>query len=137
MYTPYLVPVSVKGILFEDGKVWLRFNERQEWELPGGKLDPGEQPEQTVTRELLEELGCDITPTMLVQAYLYTIAVSSDESRGVLVLTYVCELKKRVGDFELIGEAGLAKFQAFLPDEIASLPMPAFYKEAIEKALTR
>jgi 8-oxo-dGTP diphosphatase len=28
-----------------------------EWSLPGGKLKPGETPEQAVVREVLEELG--------------------------------------------------------------------------------
>jgi hypothetical protein len=56
-YNPYLVPISVKGIVFEDGKVWLRHNERNEWELPGGKLDEGEQPEETVVREMIKKAG--------------------------------------------------------------------------------
>lgn len=49
-YIPYLVPVSVKGIVFDDDGVWLRSNERGEWELPRGKIDPGEQPTETVVR---------------------------------------------------------------------------------------
>jgi 8-oxo-dGTP pyrophosphatase MutT (NUDIX family) len=76
MYTPYVVPISVKGIVMEEEKIWLRFNERQEWELPGGKMDAGEQPNETVVRELREELGLEVEPTRLVDAYLYTIKVS-------------------------------------------------------------
>ncbi len=33
------------------------------WEFPGGKVEPGEQPEAAVVREIREELGCEITVT--------------------------------------------------------------------------
>jgi 8-oxo-dGTP diphosphatase len=33
------------------------------WELPGGKVEPGEEPEAAVVREIAEELGCTVEVT--------------------------------------------------------------------------
>ena len=33
------------------------------WELPGGKVEPGEDPSRAVVRELAEELGCTVRVT--------------------------------------------------------------------------
>lgn len=130
----FTLPVSVKGIVVDGGKVWLRKNERNEWELPGGKIDAGEQPEQTLTRELKEELGFTVSVGKIIQAYVYTIQVSHDETRQVFVVTYVCELLEKSGKFEIMGEAGKAEFRSFDKNEIKELSMPEFYKQAIVEA---
>ena len=31
------------------------------WELPGGKVEPGEAPAAALVREIREELGCDVS----------------------------------------------------------------------------
>lgn len=135
MSNTYAIPISVKGIVIEDGYVWLRKNERNEWEIPGGKLDKGEQPEQTVVRELREELGFETTVIGLIKAYLYIIMTSQDESHGVMVIIYNCKLVKKVGNFEIIGEAGNSEYAKFSDEEIKDLNMPDFYKVAINKVL--
>lgn len=59
------VPVAAGMIVRPDGKVLL--GQRPEgkpwagwWELPGGKLEPGETPLQALARELHEELGITV-----------------------------------------------------------------------------
>ena len=130
----YIVPISIKGIVFEEDRVWLRKNERDEWELPGGKLDIGEQPEEAVVRELREELGFDVSVINIIQSYLYTLKHPNKFESNVLVVSYLCNLRGKVGDFEFEGEAGKAEFNLFSLENISGLTMPQFYKEAIINA---
>ena len=37
-----MTAISVKAVIIEEGRVLLLANDRGEWELPGGRLDPGE-----------------------------------------------------------------------------------------------
>lgn len=94
-------------------------------------MDEGEQPTETVIREMKEELGFDVEVKNLADAYLYKIKSNSDELKGVLVLSYVCNILGKSGEFEHEGEAGRAEFKAFDIEEIESLNMPDFYKKAI------
>ncbi|WP_457962506.1 NUDIX hydrolase [Arthrobacter sp. D1-29] len=49
-------------IVMQAGKVLMIFNRwRQEWELPGGMIDPHETPRAAATRELNEETGIAAT----------------------------------------------------------------------------
>ena len=79
-------PVSVKGVAVQAGKVLLLENERAEWELPGGKLELGEDPAGCVIREISEETGWTVTAGPLLDCWQYHIG----EGRDVVVVTYGC-----------------------------------------------
>jgi mutator protein MutT len=128
----YNLPISIKGIVFDNGKIWLRKNERGEWELPGGKIDPGEQPSETVVRELKEELGFDTETVKIIDVHIYTINIQH-KNNTVLVITYLCKLVSKTGQFEEFGESGKTEFQAFSMSEVNKLNMPEFYKNSITK----
>lgn len=127
------MPLSVKGIVEEHGKIWLRRNEWGKWELPGGRVDGEEQPDETVTRELAEELGLKVVPERIVDYYIWRKEFGNNPIIGIL--TYQCRLQSRSGGLELEGEAGKTHFGQFSVDKALDLPdLPELYKRAIKLA---
>jgi 8-oxo-dGTP pyrophosphatase MutT (NUDIX family) len=120
----YRFPVSVKGVVIRGGKVILLRNEREEWELPGGKLEQSESPERCLVREIAEELQLEVEPENILDSWIYTIVPGV----AVLVLTYGCV---ESSDAEPVLSREHKELRWFPLAEIDSLRMPEGYKASI------
>ena len=123
----YRFPVSMKGIFFIEGKIPLLKNERDEYELPGGKLELEETPENCLIREIEEEMGIQVTTKTILDSWLYHI----NQDTHVVIITYACTTKASINDLILSHEH--KELNLFMPNEISGLNMPEGYKRSIDR----
>ncbi len=86
------VLVAACALVDADGRVLLAQRPQGKpmaglWEFPGGKIETGERPEQTLIRELKEELGIDVREDCLAPL---TFASHAYPDFHLLMPLYVC-----------------------------------------------
>jgi 8-oxo-dGTP diphosphatase len=87
-----LVLVAACALVDPDGRVLLAQRPAGKpmaglWEFPGGKIEPGERPEQSLIRELKEELGIDVDAACLAPL---TFASHAYPDFHLLMPLYIC-----------------------------------------------
>ncbi|MCM3109553.1 NUDIX hydrolase [Lederbergia lenta] len=123
----FKMSISIKGVIIIDDNVLLLKNERDEWELPGGRLEKNEQPEICVQRETEEELGIKCEVINMIDSWVYEVFAG----KFVFIVTYFlyCNDLSKIK----ISEEHVA-YKWFHLDEIENIFMPKGYKQSINKA---
>ncbi len=86
------------GYVLNDRDELLVFYRRGSWDMPKGKIDPGETPEQAAIREVQEETGLvqlDLGPFL---AYTY----HTFEQKGNRILKKTWWYRMKTSDYELV-----------------------------------
>ena len=85
--------IRVVGAVFHDGERFLACRKKPgkplegHWEFPGGKIEPGESPEQALAREIREELNliAEVGQKVTTTTYEYDFAT-------IELTTFYCTL---------------------------------------------
>jgi 8-oxo-dGTP pyrophosphatase MutT (NUDIX family) len=119
-------PISVKGVMLVDRQVLLVKNPRDEWELPGGRVDNGEDHSQTLSREFGEELSISVVMGPPIDSYLFEVI----PGRQVFIVTYGCSL---AGEFRPIISHEHSEHCLWPVERLSELRLPTGYRRSIEK----
>jgi 8-oxo-dGTP diphosphatase len=87
--------IAVKGLIVEQGKALLLKRRKDDvhkpdsWDIPGGRLEIGEDPFEGLKREIAEEAGIDIDVVMPIEVNHFV----RDDGQKITMIIFLCKPK--------------------------------------------
>jgi 8-oxo-dGTP pyrophosphatase MutT (NUDIX family) len=130
-----MIPGVAAIIPNDAGEVLLqRRSDNGQWGLPGGAIDPGEEPAEAVVREVHEETGLLVQPTRIVGVYgghdLMLTYPNGDQIATISIL-FRCQVTG--GQLRLDNDETLEL--RYFPLHQLPTPFMAHHRPRIERAL--
>ena len=118
-------PVSVKSLIFDDKRFLLIKNERDEWDIPGGKIENNHNVIETLVREVKDEINITIDNynILLAKKYLF-------RKQEIIVIVYNSKITNEDPislSFENID------YNFFSYDELNQLKLTPWAKDSIDE----
>lgn len=109
------------------------------WEFPGGKMEAGELPHETVIRELAEEVGIKVSADALFPASFVAHRYENSDSEpfNLLMMLYMCYRWKGIPtarEGQTLRWCSLDEM-AVMPMPPADIPLIPVIKDIIEKSM--
>ena len=129
--------VGVKVLLRSSDGTFLLIKRRgyealnETWDIPGGRIDPAESLAVALKREVMEEIGVELTgiPQLIAAQDIFP----SGKDIHVVRLTYVVD--QQIEDITLSVEH--SEYGYFTPDEMNGLSIDPLVPEALELFTSR
>ncbi|HOX41067.1 MAG TPA: NUDIX hydrolase [bacterium] len=122
---------TTKALIIENGKAFMLKDERGNWELPGGRIDWGETPEETIKRELAEELQVSTVEVgKIIDVFSFC-----NEATGFHFIALVYQCKADLSRLTLSDEH--QKYGWFSLAESEKLPMREGYRKVLRDTLLK
>lgn len=125
--------IGVKAIIINNGKIlFIKRSDKYDhlkdaWDIPGGRINFGEDPEQGLQREIKEETNLDLKQ---IEQIIDVSTVFKNEEKHIIRITYLCSVKN--SDIILSNEH--TAYQWFTKDEAEKLSFKdALLKVAVTK----
>lgn len=93
--------IAQKAIIIKEGKVLLMRDPRAGrviWEIPGGRMNINEVPQDALKREIFEELGVEITIGAVIYMEQF---LQGNEGKQAFMIVYQAELLDVMAEFNL------------------------------------
>ena len=120
-------PVSVKAIIIDNKRLLCLKNERDEWDLPGGKIDFNEDIEECLKREVKEEVNLEIKNLNILKPLNLKF-----NDVPVLVLVYSADISC---ESPINVSYEHSEYNFFSKAEINNLNIPQNYKDIIKNLI--
>lgn len=125
--------VTIKAIIFKNDSFLLVQDHKNKWEMPGGKVDFGESPENTIKRELNEELGVnDVIVKDIVKSWTFSVQDEGDDYQFIVIVYSV-----DIGNSDIKHSDEHKKYEWVSKNKIESLNMRDGYKDSINEFLVK
>lgn len=123
--------VATKAVIYDNGKYLVLHKSASEemnpnsYDIPGGRLEFGEKPEETLVREVKEETGLTVQAKGITEVWSFT-----KETFQLVGITFLCFIDG--GKNQLSSEH--SSFEWVTSDEVKKNNYPEWLKKSILKA---
>jgi 8-oxo-dGTP diphosphatase len=128
--------IAQKAIIEHKGKVLVIRDPREKeliWEIPGGRMNEGEEPRAGLQRELMEELGvsCEIHEVVHLEQFFQT-----NEGKNAFVIVYRATLRDMDAEFRL-AEREVSDIQWIDKESLPTINLFPEYRRALEQFFSK